>query len=104
MIILGRRERKRMLQKKISKIKEDEEDGHEKTYELNAYFDYQSKSSSIEVRNDVLYTVNFDEIFRRMLYDAITKLATQRVGHNGGKVIEIILNESLVYQGIPANQ
>ena len=89
---------------KKSKIKEDEEDGHEKTYELNAYFDYQPKSSSIEVRNDVLYTVNFDEIFRRMLYDAITKLATQRVGHNGGKVIEIILNESLVYQGIPANQ
>ena len=64
----------------------------------------QQKSSTWEIKHDVLYMINFEEVFRRMQYKAIVTLATQRVGKEGGKIVEVILNESLKYQGVQANQ
>ena len=44
----------------------------------------------------VLYRVGFDEVLKRLRHQAVVNVTKQRVGELGGRVVEVILDKSVV--------
>ena len=89
-------EPKKSISRKKSKIQDKSTDGTEEVVALVTAQDETLQSSSPSNQSSTLLRVGFDEVFKRLRHEAVVNVTKQRVGDLGARVVEIILDKSMV--------